>query len=416
MLRHANIHSSHSYKDYEHFLTFSETEHITELGRRLKGKRILHINATDTGGGVTEVLSALVSFEQSLNISSSWRVLTVKKPFFWVTKKLHNALQGSRGELDTQEITDGEWQFYLEQSKDIAYALSVLRADLLVIHDPQPLMAGCLAETNAKKAARIHIDLSNPDARALSLVLACMKKFDRLIFSLPTYVPADMPEERIVIIPPSIDPLSDKNKPMKRNDARRALKRFGIGEDTPLIVQVSRFDAWKDPIGVIHAHQEARKTIPELKLLLLGSAQVEDDPEAAGILRELQAYTEKDPSIIIVSEHSNELVNAVQTAADVVLQKSIREGFGLTAAEAMWKYRPVVAGDVGGLKLQIENGETGFLVRSPEEAAEKIVVLLKDAGLRRRIGEKAHESVRERFLLPREAHNHLQMYADVLGV
>ena len=416
MLRSAHIRFTYSYNEYSRFLTHREAERLEELARQLFGKRIMHINATDTGGGIAEILQSLVPFEQSLQIKSMWRVLTVKRPFFSITKKIHHALQGSRTILGTDSISEGEWQFYLEHSKDIAHAIAGLHADILIIHDPQPLVAGYLAEISAKKVLRIHIDMSSPDKEILSRFVPYFKKYERLVFSLPSYIATGYETEQIAIISPSINPLSEKNKPMKRVYARHMLSRFGVRGDSFLIAQVSRFDVWKDPIGVIQAFHMAQKTIPNSQLVLLGSIDIADDPEAAGIVKEIRVYTEKDPSVIIISEESDQLVNAVQTAADVVLQKSLREGFGLTATEAMWKARPVVAGNVGGLRAQIQDGENGFLVNSVEEAAIRVEELFRNERLRRELGEHAHESVRERFLLPREALDHLQLYADILGV
>jgi trehalose synthase len=416
MLRVANLLSTRSYKDYEHFYTCLELEEIKSLAERLSGKRIVHVNATDNGGGVAEILHSLVPFEQSLNVLSSWRVLTANKSFFSVTKKIHNALQGSQVVLGRTGITDDEWQLYLEQSKDIAYALASVRADLLLIHDPQPLMAGYLTENNAHKLARIHIDLSSPNEKILSLLMPCLKKYERIIFSLHSYVPNDINEEQVSIISPAIDPLSKKNIFIKRVAARRLLASYGVTDNGPLIAQISRFDPWKDPIGVIQAFQAARKSIPGLQLILMGSIHVDDDPESVAVLREIRAYVKKDPSIIIITEHNNELVNVVQTAADIILQKSLREGFGLTATEAMWKRTPIIAGNIGGLRIQVQNGENGYLVNSVEEATTRIIELFKDERLRKHMGEHGHETARERFLLPRESYDHLRLYADVLGV
>ncbi len=399
---------------YTQFLSSSGQARVGELSRALRGKRIVHVNATEAGGGVAEILQSLIPLERSVGLESRWRVIRASHEFFVITKKLHNALQGSNHTFQHEWLTEDEQELYRSVNREIALELTEADADLYLIHDPQPLTAGCVPRS-VPTVARVHIDLSHPDPEAMQFVLPCLSEYARVVFSLPEYVPAGFPKDRVVVIAPAIDPLAGKNTPMERADAAHMLgERFNIDATKPLVAQVSRFDYWKDPLGVIAAFHIVKKEILDAQLILLGSASV-DDPESSYVFSEVEKEVAGDTSIILLTEHSDTLVNAVQTAADVVVQKSIREGFGLTATEAMWKGRPVVAGNVGGLAFQIENGVNGFLADSVEEAAMRIIELLKDPTLRARMGERAHESVRERFLIPMHLLRHLELYNDVFG-
>jgi trehalose synthase len=402
-----------SFDPYRVFLTRSEEKEIESLADTIKNKRIVHINATDTGGGVAEMLHALVPLEQSMGLHSSWRVIKGNNAFFGVTKRMHNALQGARQSFHASALSEHEKDIYTRVSKDIGLALQNIHADLIVIHDPQPLLAGSFV-TDIPRMCRIHIDMSEPDKDVLSFILPALYTYDVVLFSLEEYAPEGLDRQKIMIDVPAIDPLSEKNIGMPIAEAKAMLANYGVKPTAPLMAQVSRFDIWKDPLGVVEAYRLVKKEIPDVQLILLGSVAATDDPEGVEIFTKIKEVTKSDPDIILISEHNNILVNAVQTGSDVVLQKSLREGFGLTATEAMWKGTPVIAGDVGGLRIQIVDGESGYLVQTPAEAAERTVHLLEHPELRKRMGKNAHQTVRENFLLTTHLWNHLELYQKLI--
>ncbi|PJE64088.1 MAG: glycosyl transferase family 1 [Candidatus Ryanbacteria bacterium CG10_big_fil_rev_8_21_14_0_10_43_42] len=403
-----------SFDDYRKFLHHSEEEELQALARHIGKKRIVHISATDTGGGVAELLHSLIPLERSLEIDSSWRVLRGSAAFFSVTKHLHNALQGGGHMFKESSFRTHEKDLYIQVSKDIGLVLQSVQADVLIIHDPQPLLAGCDI-TDIPRASRIHIDLSKPDKNVLEFLMPFLATYDKVLFSMEEYVPHGLDIEKVIIDPPAIDPLSEKNNFMSKKEAQDILRSYKIDTARPIIAQVSRFDIWKDPLGVVAAYRMAKREMTGLQLLLLGSMSAKDDPEAEEVFRNIKADAASDPDIHLISEHNNRLVNAVQTGVDIILQKSLREGFGLTATEAMWKGTPVIAGNVGGLRLQIKNGENGFLVDTPKQAAERIVDLMESASLCKRMGENGRSTVREKFLLPMHLRRHLDIYHDLLG-
>ena len=292
-----------------------------------------------------------------------------------------------------------------------------MAADVWFCHDPQLLpLAGLLPRTSQEIRIWIgHIDFTTPNPSVLDTLLPLVHDYDRLIFSLPSYVPARLSETPPVsIAPPAIDPLSVKNVALSESAAADITTALGIDPARPLITQVSRFDLWKDPWGVIDAFRLARNQVPGLQLALLGLSQATDDPEALDVLATVSNHAAQDPDIHLYFDASvltcsiDEVVNAFQVASQVVIQKSTREGFGLTVTEAMWKAKPVIGGDVGGIRIQIDDAVNGYLVSSPEECAQRLVQLLQDPQLRARLGEAARESVRERFLMPRLAFDYLQ--------
>lgn len=390
-------------------------ESVRRSAKTLLGARVSHINSTARGGGVAEILQTLVSLQRDVGINADWHVVHAPARFFSVTKNIHNALQGG------SRITKSECEYYLETNKRFASLLDALDADLLVIHDPQPLAALSFMAERRPAISRIHIDLSSPNGSTLSFVKPFLREYDRVVFSLRAFVPKGLPPRKVAIIPPAIDPLARKNKKMNERLARIFLyHRFGISPVRPLVAQVSRFDRWKDPIGVIDAYRIAKRSFPDLQLALVGNGAAKDDPEGKRMFQEVRKHARGESGVFLLflppGRFSNDaVVNAVQSSADVIFQKSVREGFGLTATEAMWKERAVVAGDVGGLAFQIEDGKSGILVSSPREAAHALVSLLRNPARRRELGREARKRVESNFLITRLLADHLALYNEVLS-
>ena len=391
------------------------TEELQAVASQLKDLRVVHINSTETGGGVAEILQSLVPLSNALGISTERVVINPPSEFFQVTKKIHNLLQGADGTLSTEEL-----DVYYHSVQKVAEDMRrrELSADVWFLHDPQLLpMARLLPRSSSDMWLWVcHIDLTNPNESVLNNLLPLVNDYDNLVFSLASYVPqglTDMPP--VFIAPPAIDPLTVKNVPLPRKRAEGLVAALGIDTSRPLISQVSRFDMWKDPWGVVEAYRIARQSIPGLQLAMLGLSQASDDPEALGIVESVRELAGDDPDIHLYYHTEDlpcsvdEIVNAIQVVSEVLMQKSIREGFGLTVTEAMWKGKPMIGGNVGGIRIQIENGVNGYLVDTPEECAERIVELLKDPELRSTTGEAAKESVRKRFLMPSLALDYMNL-------
>jgi trehalose synthase len=387
-------------EDYEPLIGSENVERVRGKARRLKDLRVANFNSTYYGGGVAEVISSLTLLMNSLGLRTEWRVIQGTADFFSITKKMHNALQG--GEIDLSTIKK-------EIYEQVIYENSVrnfLEYDFVIVHDPQPLP---LVEHYEKKCPwiwRCHIDLSRPDAEMWKYLRRWIDSYDAAIVSCPEYKQEMKPPQRVFM--PAINPFTIKNRELGDHEIHERLAHYNIPTDLPLVVQISRFDPWKDPEGVVEAFKRARKEV-DATLVLLGNFAT-DDPEGRAIFESLCACQD-ERILILTSGDDTALVNALQTRAAVVLQKSLREGFGLTVAEAMWKGTPVIGGNVGGIRYQIESGVNGFLVSSVEEAAECIVRLLKDEKLREEIGQKARETVREKFLLTRYVEQYLDLFA-----
>ena len=381
-------------------------DHLRQLARSLSGLRVVHVNSTRVGGGVAEILTKLVPLKRELGIDATWETIEGGEDFFRCTKNFHNGLQGSHIPL-----TDSMLKVYEETSARNAEELrSTLEdADMVFIHDPQPAMLiKYLPKRKNKWIWRCHIDVSKPYRPAWKYLREFVAGYDASIFSLAAFA-QELPHQQY-LIPPSIDPLSDKNKDLGADMVNSHCMRYELDRERPIILQVSRFDRFKDPIGVIETYREARKFMP-IQLVLAGG-WASDDPEGEIVLREVQEAAASDPDIhvLLLPADAPLTVNALQRAADIVLQKSIREGFGLTVTEAMWKGKPVIGGDTGGIRIQIVNYHTGFLVNSPEGAALSIRYLLSHPDRIKEMGMKAKEFVRENFLLTR----HLREYLTVM--
>lgn len=386
-------------EDYEQFVGAETVERVREKAKALKDLHVAHVNSTYYGGGVAELLSSLTLLMSSVGIKTEWRVIQGAPDFFSVTKKMHNALQGGQINLSElkREIYEGVvWENAVRNHLD---------HDRVIIHDPQPLPMISHYEKKGPWIWRCHVDLTEPNRELWEYLAPFVEKYDAAILSLQEYRQELVTPQMFFM--PAIDPFSTKNSQLSEEERQARLDYYDIPTDLPLVVQVSRFDRWKDPEGVIEAFKLARGEI-DATLVLLGNIAT-DDPEGEEVYQSLLGH--QDERIIILARQDTALVNALQSRAAVVLQKSIREGFGLTVTEAMWKGTPVIGGNVGGIRYQIEDGVNGFLVSSVEEAAQRMVQLIADEGLRERIGQRAKETVRERFLMIRL----LEQYLDLLG-
>ena len=385
--------------DYTHLAGRGVVDEIRELAGPLEGKRVLHVSATAFGGGVSEILYTLVPLMRDVGLETSWQIIMGREEFFNATKLLHNSLQG-----DPSSLSPNQWELFDHYNKMNAESLEG-EWDYVIVHDPQPVGMKKDAEKHGKHWIwRCHIDLSEPNPDPIERLLPLISGYDASVWHLEQYVPAGLNgHPGINIVPPAIDPLSPKNMALSPDDASYVCEQFGIDVDRPLLTQVSRFDPWKDPMGVIDAYRIATKEVPELQLALVGSMAT-DDPEGWEFFQHTYEYAENDPDIKILNNLNNVgaiEVNAFQSQSDVLMQKSIREGFGLTVTEGLWKSRPTIGGDVGGIPLQIVDGESGFLVSSAEQAAQRTVEILEDPGLGKYLGRAGKERARERFLTPR---------------
>ncbi len=387
-------------EDYEPFVGPKTINRIQKKARSLKNLHVVNVNSTYYGGGVAELLSSLTLLMNSVGIKTGWRLIQGAPDFFSITKKMHNALQGGRINL-----SDRKMHIYENVIYENAIRNHLDSHNIVIIHDPQPLPMINHYKKNGPWIWRCHIDLTNPNKDLWDYLVPTIEKYDAVIFSLKDYTKKLKTPQ--VFFMPAIDPFKIKNREMSEYEIQERLNHYKIPTDIPLVVQISRFDRWKDPQGVIEAFKLARKEV-KCTLVLLGNVAT-DDPEGSEVYDSL--LKSREERIIILSHQDTALVNALQRRATVVLQKSIREGFGLTVAEAMWKGTPVIGGKVGGIRYQIEDGVNGFLVSNIREAAERIVLLVKNEKLRHRMGQKAKETVRKKFLLIR----YLEQYIDLFN-
>jgi trehalose synthase len=385
-------------RDYEPLVGKETVERILEKARPLAGTPVVHINSTAYGGGVAEILTSMSLLMNSVGLKAGWRVIQGSTDFFSVTKKMHNALQGGKINLSERKK-----QIYEDTIRENAIR-NHLHHDVVIVHDPQPLPMILHYRKQGPWIWRAHIEMSSPNDGVLDYLSQFITHYDASILTLEEYrYKLDVPQ---VFFYPAIDPFIVKNRALPESALDERLKHFGIPTDLPLVVQVSRFDRWKDPAGVIRAFKLARKEVPAT-LVLLGNV-ADDDPEGEKVYHSLLG--EREDRILITTRQDTALVNALQSRAAVVLQKSIKEGFGLTVAETMWKGKPVIGGNVGGIRHQIQDGVNGFLVSTVEEAADRIVRLLKDPELRLEMGIKAKETVRNNFLMSRLLEDYLDLF------
>lgn len=393
-------------QDYMPIVGRSAIEELRALAEKLSGKVIQNINSTFTGGGVAEILTRMVPLLNQLGVDAQWTTIKGDKDFFDVTKKFHNALHGRQ-----EDISSEDFSLFLEASKKNIEGLR-FGGDIIFIHDPQP--AALIAkkkELGEKWIWRCHIDVSKPDKRVWDFLRDFVIDYDAAVFSAPNF--SQQLPIRQFMISPSIDPLSDKNKELPSEIVDSVLNKYGLDKDKPIIAQISRFDYLKDPVGVIQAFEMVRKSI-DCQLVLAGGAAT-DDPESEKVLEEVRerASGKPDIHILLIPPESDLEINALQQAATVILQKSIKEGFGLTVTEALWKGKPVVASAVGGIQLQVKNKLTGLLCHSVEGAAYAVKRLLSNQEYAQWLGKNAHEHVKQNFLITRHLKDYLLLFISL---
>lgn len=399
------------FSDYQAIIGQSAADELEALGTKLKGKRVAHVNATAYGGGVAELLHSMVPLMRDFGIDAHWFVLAGTGPFYDATKTIHNALQGAPAGL-TAEM---ESEFH--RVNEVNAAEFDDDFDVVVIHDPQPAPLVKLVEHKGRWIWRCHIDLTSPNRSVLHLLQPYLREYDAAIFSDESYAPREVRFRKLVVSPPAIDPLSPKNREVSTEEHDSVLSRFDFDPRCPVINQVGRFDPWKDPLGVIDAYRLVKRSIPEVQLLMIGS-MAKDDPEGWLWFERTARHAGDDPDIHFLTDLRGVgglEVNVLQRESDVALAKSLREGFGLVVSESLWKGVPVVGGNVGGIRIQIEEGRHGFLVATVPEAAARVAELLKDAPRRSEMGRLGRERVLREFLITRYLRDHLRLYADLTG-
>lgn len=393
-------------EQYSHVAGADVIDHLQQLAAHLRGRKVVHINSTRIGGGVAEILTKLIPLSRELGIDAHWEVITGESEFFECTKNFHNTLQGNR-----HIIAERLLKIYEQTNADNADHLRTqLRdADFVFVHDPQPAaLISHFPERKGRWVWRCHIDASHPYRPVWKYLRNFIAPYDASIFSLASFA-QNLPHPKY-IIPPSIDPLAEKNIDLPNEEIEAVYQQFHLDRNRPVMLQVSRFDRFKDPIGVIRAYQLTKKFLPSVQLVLAGGSAT-DDPEGETVLQEVRAAAAEDQDIhiLLLAPDAHRTINALQRGADIVLQKSLKEGFGLTVTEALWKGKPVIGGDVGGIRLQVVNFHTGFLVSTPEGAALRARYLLHKPQHLKEMGAKAKQFVRENFLITRQLREHLTL-------
>ncbi|MFX1520006.1 MAG: glycosyltransferase [Promethearchaeota archaeon] len=399
-----------SLEDYREIVEDTVIYEIYKKARRLYGKHIVHINSTYQGGGVAEMLNSLVPLMNDVGLEAGWRILHGNPDFFITTKKFHNALQGEQ-----INFTEMKQQVYTNANEDFSI-FTHIDHDCVIIHDPQPLSLVKYYKKRQPWIWRCHVDLSNPNQEVWNYLKNFIIRYDLVILSNENYKKDDLPVEQKIIYP-VIDPLSSKNKELDDKTISKYLKKFQVPTDKPLITQVSRFDKWKNPEGTIDILKLIRKKI-DCRLVLCGSMAA-DDPEGYQIYESVKQKAEdliENGDVIFITSENNILVNALQRSSDVILQNSIREGFGLSVAEALWKETPVVASNVGGIPLQVTDGETGFLIEPQDTRrfAERIIKLLQEPNLAKEMGKKGKEHIRRNFIITRLLSDYLDLLNELI--
>jgi trehalose synthase len=387
---------------YEDVVGHAEVQRLRNLAARLEGRKIVHVNSTKAGGGVAEILGWMIPLMQELGLDVRWEVISGPPDFYRVTKTIHNGLQGLPVAFHSRDF-----ELHHEVNRQNAEKLN-LAADVVIVHDPQPIFLPEYTPKDQVKSWiwRCHIDASRPNRAVWKHLVGAINRYQGTIFSMAAFTrPLPCP---MFMIPPSIDPLSDKNCPLTDAERLETVNRLGIDPERPFLLQVSRFDRFKDPLGVIEAYRMVKPSYPEMQLVLAGGP-ADDDPEGAEVLREVMdaAGEDKDLKVLMLPPDSHRMINALQRSAVIVLQKSLKEGFGLTVTEALWKGKPVIGGACGGITLQVHDYHTGFLVHSPAGAAYRIRYLLRYSDKRERMGRTGFEFVREHFLLIRHLRDYL---------
>jgi trehalose synthase len=389
---------------------------LQKIGNEHQGLKVLHINSTEYGGGVAELLSAQIPLLDDLGLSAHWGVIDGNEHFFEITKSIHNGFQGNK-ELPWEPAMEVHYMWTVEQNLE-----SLPEGfDICVVHDPQPMAIPHLLGSDRGRIAkkwiwRCHIDCADPHPAIWNFIKQFLEPYDAMVFTMKEFVQPEVPSDRVMISAPSIDPTSPKNSDLSDVTVRDICRGYHIDPRRPIMAQISRFDPWKDPQGVIDAYKIVKEQIPDVQLILAGSL-AHDDPEGLQIYDELVKQRGDSGDVTILSNFQqvgNTAINCFQRAAHVVIQKSLKEGFGLTVAEAAWKGKPVLGGRAGGITLQIEHGRTGYLVSSVEETAERSIELFKDPEHAREMGEAAKELIRANYLTTRELDDWLRLFADLV--
>lgn len=399
------------FSDYRPIIGQPTADELLALGKKLRGKRVAHVNATAYGGGVAELLHSMVPLMRDLGIDAHWFVLAGTGPFYDATKTIHNSLQGAATGLTA------EMESEFRRVNEANASEFEDEFDVVVIHDPQPAPLVKLVERKGRWVWRCHIDLTSPNRSVLRLLQPYLQEYDAAVFSAESYAPREVPFRKLVVAPPAIDPLSPKNRDVSGEEHAAMLSRFDFDPKRPVINQVGRFDPWKDPLGVIDAYRLVKRSIPEVQLLMIGS-MAKDDPEGWLWFERTTRHAGEDPDIHFLTDLRGVgglEVNVLQRESDVALAKSLREGFGLVVSESLWKGVPVVGGNVEGIRIQIEDGHHGYLVASVEDAARRTIELVKDEPRRRRMGEAGRERVRREFLITRYLRDHLRLYSELVS-
>jgi len=397
-------------EDYRPIVGDAKIKEINRYARRLKDEHIVMINSTPMGGGVAEILNSLVLLLNDIGVETGWRILKGSNTFFQITKGFHNALQS--GDIHLNKRITGTYE---QVNYNNALMNHIENHDLVVVHDPQPLALIAYYKKRIPWVWRAHIDLTKPNKELLAYLKPFIEKYDAMIVSTESYKQKQLHVKQF-IIHPSIDPLSEKNCHLEKTKIATLLRRQGVKMNKPIVAQVSRFDKWKDPLGVLEVFNQVRKRL-NCQLVLIGNMS-SDDPEGPEIYREVmkRANHDDDVHILVNIQDNDRTVNALQRAADVVLQKSLREGFALTVSEALWKGTPVVGTRVGGIPLQVLHNKTGILVENNSQAVQGVVRLLKNSRLRKKLGKQGREHVREHFLITRHILDYLKLFDYYLSI
>ena len=400
-------------REYTKVVGEREVTELESYSEKLKGYSITHVNSTSFGGGVAEILYSLVPLMNSLGIKTIWEVIDAPPEFFNITKRIHNALQG-RTDI---ALSRDELSLYVTINRINAESRLLLKSDAIIVHDPQPLPIRLFTSDNRKWVWRCHIDLSSPNEHVLRIIVSFLEGYDASIFHTREFMHKLIPTPKKYVMPPSIDPLSDKNREIPLSFIHRVLSRYDIDPEKPILLQVSRFDPWKGLFEVIDTYRLVKEKMNGTQLLLIGSL-ARDDPEGQEYLLKVKNYAGNDTNIHILTNLDGVgalEVNAFQRAATVVLQLSLKEGFGLAVTEALWKGKPVVARPCSGIKLQVINNITGYLVNNPEEASKVIIHLIKNPELRHKIGMNGIEHVKRNFIITKYVRRYLKILAELFS-
>lgn len=403
-------------EDYVEVAGRGAVEEIRELASGLTGKSVLHLNSSPSGGGVADIFEALIPLLNDVGVRAEWRTIRGEPPFFEVTKSMHNSLQGKR-----TEWTGEMWETWLEYNRRNARDLCA-DYNIIFVHDPQPApilhFMGDRRGNATKWIWRCHIDLTDAQPDVWANLQKYISLYDAAEFSMREFIIKGYEGPTPWVSAPGIDPLDEKNVPLSREEAARALEPFGVDGERPIMAQISRFDPWKDPLGVVDAYRLVKEQVPEIQLVMIGPTAA-DDPEGLGFFEKTARRAGEDLDVHLITNFKGMTdleVNAVQTLASVLVQKSTREGFGLSATGSLWHGKAVISGRAGGLKLQVLDGETGFLIDSTEDCAARALALLRDPALAEEMGRRAREHVRANFLITRVLRDNLLLYRRVLGI